>query len=65
MNTKTNFRWVICAMLFMATAVNYLERGWLIALAGCLLLTLLPQDGGLRPWRLLPIAAAFVLLAAG
>ena len=41
------------------------ERGWLIALAGCLLLTLLPQDGGLRPWRLLPIAAAFVLLAAG
>ena len=40
------------------------ERGWLIALAGCLLLTLLPQDGGLRPWRLLPIAAAFVLLAA-
>lgn len=41
------------------------ERGWLIALAGCLLLTLLPQDGGLRPWRLLPIAAVFVLLAAG
>lgn len=40
------------------------ERGWLITLAGCLLLTLLPQDGGLRPWRLLPIAAAFVLLAA-
>ena len=29
------------------------------------LLTLLPQDGGLRPWRLLPIAAVFVLLAAG
>ena len=26
MNTKTNFRWVICAMLFMATAVNYLDR---------------------------------------
>ena len=24
--TKTNFRWVICAMLFMATAVNYLDR---------------------------------------
>ena len=41
------------------------ERIWLIALAGCLLLTLLPQDGGLRPWRLLPIAAVFVLLAAG
>ena len=41
------------------------ERGWLIALAGCLPLTLLPQDGGLRPWRLLPIAAVFVLLAAG
>ena len=41
------------------------ERAWLIALAGCLLLTLLPQDGGLRPWRLLPIAAVFVLLAAG
>ena len=38
------------------------ERIWLIALAGCLLLTLLPQDGGLRPWRLLPIAAVFVLL---
>ena len=41
------------------------ERIWLIALAGCLLLTLLPQDGGLRPWRLLPIAAVFVLLAVG
>ena len=26
MDTKTNFRWVICAMLFMATAVNYLDR---------------------------------------
>ena len=24
--TKTNFRWVICAMLFVATAVNYLDR---------------------------------------
>lgn len=23
--TKTNFRWVICAMLFVATAVNYLD----------------------------------------
>lgn len=23
---KTNFRWVICAMLFIATAVNYLDR---------------------------------------
>ena len=41
------------------------ERGWLIALAGSLLLTLLPQDGGLRLRRLLPIAAAFVFLAAG
>ncbi len=24
--TKTNFRWVICTMLFVATAVNYLDR---------------------------------------
>ena len=24
--TKTNFRWVICAMLFIATAVNYMDR---------------------------------------
>ena len=23
---KTNFRWVICAMLFFATTVNYLDR---------------------------------------
>lgn len=22
----TNFRWVICAMLFFATTVNYLDR---------------------------------------
>ncbi|MBR3526417.1 MAG: MFS transporter, partial [Bacteroidales bacterium] len=26
-NTKaTNFRWVICSMLFLATTVNYLDR---------------------------------------
>ena len=25
-NKKTNFRWVICAMLFFATTVNYLDR---------------------------------------
>ncbi len=23
---KTNYRWVICAMLFFATTVNYLDR---------------------------------------
>lgn len=23
---KTNFRWIICAMLFFATTVNYLDR---------------------------------------
>ena len=25
-NKMTNFRWVICAMLFLATTVNYLDR---------------------------------------
>lgn len=25
-NKKTNFRWIICAMLFFATTVNYLDR---------------------------------------
>ena len=44
---------------------RFVRRVSALALAGCLLLTLLPQDGGLRPWRLLPIAAVFVLLAAG
>ena len=57
------------ALAALCGAMAYLgvlpERGWLIALAGSLLLTLLPQDGGLRLRRLLPIAAAFILLAAG
>ena len=26
MKTKTNFRWIICALLFFATTVNYLDR---------------------------------------
>ena len=26
MKTKTNFRWTICTMLFMATTINYLDR---------------------------------------
>ena len=25
-NKMTNFRWVMCAMLFFATTVNYLDR---------------------------------------
>ena len=25
-NKMTNYRWVICAMLFFATTVNYLDR---------------------------------------
>ena len=40
-------------------------RGWLIALASSVLLTLLPQKDGLRPRRFFPFAAVFVLLAVG
>ena len=25
-NKMTNYRWVICAMLFLATTVNYMDR---------------------------------------
>lgn len=24
--TRTNFRWVICSLLFFATTINYLDR---------------------------------------
>jgi ACS family hexuronate transporter-like MFS transporter len=23
---KTNYRWIICAMLFLATTINYMDR---------------------------------------
>lgn len=56
------------ALLASCGAMAYLgvspERGWLIALAASLLLTILPQSSARQPRQMLPIAAAFLLLAA-
>lgn len=31
---KTNYRWLICSLLFFATTINYMDRQVLIGLAG-------------------------------
>ena len=50
MKTKmTNYRWVICAMLFFATTINYMDRQVLGSRVG-LYDSLLNLFGGISHW---------------